>query len=168
MNENGSGVGVVYDLRLRAQQIAVLDNAVVRDGLADHRDAQLSRRLILRRRQRPVNESRLRQNLGSLSLAEPRQPPASRQTYRDTARLFQERLGLFVAPSTLHSFVKVRAKHRKRSQFELPPMELASTEISPVLDHVATLKAKPTVRFPISVQLGFAEYRPSNVPFPLG
>ena len=75
---------------------------------------------------------------------------------------------MFVAPSTLHSFVKVRAKHRKRSQFELPPMELASTEISPVLDHVATLKAKPTVRFPISVQLGFAEYRPSNVPFPLG
>ena len=30
------------------------------------------------------------------------------QTYRDVARLFQERLGLYVAPSTLHSFVKVR------------------------------------------------------------
>src|ERR1700689_4482511 len=29
------------------------------------------------------------------------------QTYRDVARLFQERLGLYVAPSTLHSFVKV-------------------------------------------------------------
>ena len=29
------------------------------------------------------------------------------QTYRDVARLFQERLGLYVAPSTLHSFVAI-------------------------------------------------------------
>ena len=50
------------------------------------------------------------------------------RTYREVARLFQERLGLYVAPSTLHSFVKVRAKHRKRTQFELPPMELAAAE----------------------------------------
>jgi hypothetical protein len=33
------------------------------------------------------------------------------RTYREVARLFHERLGLYVAPSTLHSFVKVRAKH---------------------------------------------------------
>ena len=43
------------------------------------------------------------------------------RTYREVAQLFHERLGLYVAPSTLHSFVKVRAKHRKRTQFELPP-----------------------------------------------
>ena len=36
------------------------------------------------------------------------------RTYREVARLFEERLGLHVAPSTLHSFVKVRARHRKR------------------------------------------------------
>ena len=45
------------------------------------------------------------------------------RTYREVAQLFHERLGLYVAPSTLHSFVKVRAKHRKRTQFELPPLE---------------------------------------------
>ena len=44
------------------------------------------------------------------------------RTYREVAHLFHERLGLYVAPSTLHSFVKVRAKHRKRTQFELPPL----------------------------------------------
>ncbi len=47
------------------------------------------------------------------------------RTYREVARLFHERLGLHVALSTLHSFVKVRAKHRKRTQFELPPIEPA-------------------------------------------
>jgi hypothetical protein len=48
------------------------------------------------------------------------------RTYREVARLFDERLGRYVAPSTLHSFVKVRAKHRKGTQFELPPLELAA------------------------------------------
>ena len=64
------------------------------------------------------------------------------RTYREVAALFRERLGLEVAPSTLHSFVKVRAKHRKRTQFELPPPETVVIE-SPVLDRVAALKAKP-------------------------
>ena len=82
------------------------------------------------------------------------------QTYRDVARLFQERLGLFVAPSTLHSFVKVRAKHRKRSQFELPPMELAATEVSPVLDRVAALKARPTASNAKPARFVFRENEP--------
>jgi hypothetical protein len=82
------------------------------------------------------------------------------QTYRDVARLFQERLGLYVAPSTLHSFVKVRAKHRKRSQFELPPIELASTEASPVLDRVAAFKARPTVRKEKPTRFVFRENEP--------
>ena len=47
------------------------------------------------------------------------------RTYREVAHLFHDRLGLHVALSTLHSFVKVRAKHRKRTQFELPPVGLA-------------------------------------------
>lgn len=63
------------------------------------------------------------------------------QTYRGVARLFQERLGLSVAPSTLHSFVKVRAKHRKRTQFELPPVEATTAQVPPA-DRIAALKAK--------------------------
>jgi len=82
------------------------------------------------------------------------------QTYRDVARLFQERLGLYVAPSTLHSFVKVRAKHRKRSQFELPPMELVSAEVSPVMDRVATLKTKSVVRNAKPARFVFRENEP--------
>ena len=72
------------------------------------------------------------------------------QTYRDVARLFQEWLGLYVAPSTLHSLVKVRAKHRKRSQFELPPMELIAIEASPVLDRVEALKDRTACSAPRS------------------
>ena len=63
------------------------------------------------------------------------------RTYREVARLFHERLGFYVAPSTLHSFVKVRAKHRKREQFELPPA-VATYAPSPVLDSIAALRAK--------------------------
>jgi hypothetical protein len=67
------------------------------------------------------------------------------RTYREVAALFRERLGLDVAPSTLHSFVKVRAKHRKRTQFELPPAELAGSHPS-ALQRVAAFKAKPTAQ----------------------
>jgi hypothetical protein len=73
------------------------------------------------------------------------------RTYREVARLFHERLGLYVAPSTLHSFVKVRAKHRKREQFELPPATATSAP-SPVFDSIAALRTKssepnPKTRF---------------------
>jgi hypothetical protein len=64
------------------------------------------------------------------------------RTYREVARLFHERLGLYVAPSTLHSFVKVRAKHCQRTQFELPPSEFA-LEPLPAAERIAVLKAKP-------------------------
>ena len=63
------------------------------------------------------------------------------RTYREVAQLFHERLGLRVAPSTLHSFVKVRAKHRKREQFELPAVGTAPNS-PPELDRIAALKAK--------------------------
>jgi len=81
------------------------------------------------------------------------------QTYREVARLFEERLGLYVAPSTLHSFVKVRAKHRKRTQFELPPTQLATAE-SPVLDRVSAFKAKPVVRTAKPARFVFRENEP--------
>ena len=66
------------------------------------------------------------------------------RTYREVALLFQERLGLYVAPSTLHSFVKVRARHRKQTQFELPPIE-PSTRQAPDLGGIAALRAKALV-----------------------
>ena len=81
------------------------------------------------------------------------------QTYRDVARLFQERLGLYVAPSTLHSFVKVRAKHRKRSQFELPPLEAAAAD-SPALQRVAALRAKPAIPNAKPARFVFRENEP--------
>ena len=40
-------------------------------------------------------------------------------TYRDIVRILHERVGLDVAVSTIHSFIKVRAKHRKQVQYEL-------------------------------------------------
>jgi hypothetical protein len=81
------------------------------------------------------------------------------RTYREVARLFDERLGLYVAPSTLHSFVKVRAKHRKRTQFELPPLELAAAD-SPVLERVAALRAKPALRNSKPSRFVFRENEP--------
>jgi hypothetical protein len=81
------------------------------------------------------------------------------RTYREVARLFHERLGLYVAPSTLHSFVKVRAKHRKRTQFELPPLEISSA-LSPALDRVAALRAKPAVPKSKPARFVFRENEP--------
>jgi hypothetical protein len=81
------------------------------------------------------------------------------QTYRDVARIFQERLGLYVAPSTLHSFVKVRAKHRKRSQFELPPLEDAAADSS-ALQRVAALRSKPAVPNAKPTRFVFRESEP--------
>ena len=63
------------------------------------------------------------------------------RTYREVALLLHERLGLYVAPSTLHSFVKVRAKHRKQTQFELPSTE-SSTGAAPELVGITALRAK--------------------------
>ena len=81
------------------------------------------------------------------------------RTYRDLAQIFHERLELHVAPSTLHSFVKVRAKHRKRTQFELPPLESIATEF-PVPDRLAALKAKPTAREAKRTRFDFRENEP--------
>jgi hypothetical protein len=80
------------------------------------------------------------------------------RTYREVARLFHERLGLYVAPSTLHSFVKVRAKHHKRTQFELPPLEVSPS--SPALDRIAALREKTVVAKSKSARFVFRENEP--------
>jgi len=69
-------------------------------------------------------------------------------TYRDIVRILHERVGLDVAVSTIHSFIKVRAKHRKQVQYELPALESESsvnTRMNPndVASRIAALKAKP-------------------------
>jgi hypothetical protein len=68
-------------------------------------------------------------------------------TYRDIVRILRERVGLDVAVSTIHSFIKVRAKHRKQVQYELPSL---GSESNPILvnpddgaSRIAALKAKP-------------------------
>ena len=81
------------------------------------------------------------------------------RTYREVSRLFAERLGLQVAPSTLHSFVKVRARHRKQVQFELPVVELLGPQ-PPVSARLAAFKAKPTVQEPKRTRFVFRENEP--------
>lgn len=77
------------------------------------------------------------------------------RTYREVAQLFREQLDLYVAPSTLHSFVKVRAKHRKRTQFELPPLETGHAS-----DPVAALRAKPAIHQTKTSRFVFRENEP--------
>jgi hypothetical protein len=81
------------------------------------------------------------------------------RTYREISRLFAERLGLQVAPSTLHSFVKVRARHRKQVQFELPAVELPNTQRS-VNARLAAFKAEPAVEESKRSRFVFRENEP--------
>jgi hypothetical protein len=52
-------------------------------------------------------------------------------TYRDIVRILHERVGLDVAVSTIHSFIKVRAKHRKQVQYELPTARIGNVREHP-------------------------------------
>jgi len=82
------------------------------------------------------------------------------RTYREVARLFEERVGFHVAPSTLHSFVKVRARHRKQVQFELPPVDVVRESAPPSTSRVAAFKAKPTVQEEKRSRFVFRENEP--------
>lgn len=88
------------------------------------------------------------------------------QTYRDIARIFGERLHLSVTPSTIHSFVKVRARHRKQVQFELPP---ATMEVPSIGNgQIAALKAKPTAHGEKRTRFIFRENEPLTLTVPGG
>jgi hypothetical protein len=76
-----------------------------------------------------MNES-LRQLLDSVTDAPPRSKlepwtdlirelRRKRQTYQQISRFFAEHLGIAVAPSTIHAFVKVRARRRGRLAYEI-------------------------------------------------
>ena len=86
-------------------------------------------------------------------------------TYRDIVRILHERVGLDVAVSTIHSFIKVRAKHRKQVQYELPPLEpepSVNTRLSPddVASRIAALKAKPVGQKTKAKHFHFEESEP--------
>ncbi len=82
------------------------------------------------------------------------------RAYREVARLFEERVGFHVAPSTLHSFVKVRARHRKQVQFELPPADVAREIVPTPNSRMAAFKAKPTVQEEKRSRFVFRENEP--------
>lgn len=81
------------------------------------------------------------------------------RTYREVAQLFHEPLGLYVAPSTLHSFVKLCAKHRKRAQFELPPLGSMDAQ-SAGFASIAVLKTKSIFQKPKSARFVFRKMNP--------
>lgn len=126
---------------------------------------------------RPCEPSRLLAELSDL----PPKPPRSKlephrelvrelrrkgRTYRDIARIFGEQLHLSVTPSTIHSFVKVRAKHRKQVQFELPPATVKA--FSPVNEQIAALKAKPIAQGAKCTRFVFRENEPLTLTVPGG
>jgi hypothetical protein len=88
-------------------------------------------------------------------------------TYRDIVRILHERVGLDVAVSTIHSFIRVRAKHRKQAQYELPPPGIESNPIlvSPddVASRIAALKAKPVGQKTKPIHFHFEESEPLNL-----
>jgi hypothetical protein len=86
-------------------------------------------------------------------------------TYRDIVRILHERVGLDVAVSTIHSFIKVRAKHRKQMRYELPPLEPESSvnrnmSSDDVASRIAVLKAKPVEPKPKAKHFHFEESEP--------
>jgi hypothetical protein len=94
-------------------------------------------------------------------------------TYRDIVRILRERVGLDVAVSTIHSFIKVRAKHRKQVQYELPPLEpesSVSSRLSPddVASRIAALKTKPVEQKAKPKQFHFEENEPLKLVNPGG
>ena len=89
-------------------------------------------------------------------------------TYRDIVRILHDRVGLDVAVSTIHSFIKVRAKHRKQIQYELPSLEPQSpvtARINPedVASRIAALKAKPVEKRPKPKHFHFEESEPLKI-----
>jgi hypothetical protein len=84
-------------------------------------------------------------------------------TYRELARLLRDQLGLPVAPSTIHSFIKVRAKHRKLAQFELPSPEsevTAAAAPNNISGRIAALKGKPVSTETKKRRFSFQESEP--------
>jgi hypothetical protein len=82
------------------------------------------------------------------------------RTYRDIARILGDRVGLSVTFSTIHSFIKVRAKHRKQVQYELPPLIAPETIPSNTAERIAALKTRPSVKTEKPAPFEFQENEP--------
>jgi len=52
------------------------------------------------------------------------------RTYEEVAQFFAEHLNITVAPSTIHAFVRVRARRHQRHPIELPPVNPSSQSLS--------------------------------------
>jgi hypothetical protein len=64
------------------------------------------------------------------------------RTYEDIAKFFAERLNLKVAPSTIHAFVRVRARRQNRLRIELPPAPTTHSRPSSVAANDAEVRRR--------------------------
>jgi len=103
-----------------------------------------------------------------------------RWTYQEIAAFFREHLQLSVAPSTIHEFVKTRARqarHRNAERIELPPPQIPvagrvppvpSSHSQPekgvsreaVRDHIRAVKNRPTAPASAPKQFAFDPEEP--------
>ncbi len=71
------------------------------------------------------------------------------RTYEEVAQFFAERLNLKVAPSTIHAFVRVRARRHQRLRIELPSAgnsgqsDFAGSNDAEVRRRIEELKRRP-------------------------
>jgi hypothetical protein len=65
-------------------------------------------------------------------------------SYRQIKAHFQQQYDIHAAISTFHSFVKVRARHHKRTAFEILPPDVPQRE-SDCNNPIARLAAKPVL-----------------------
>jgi len=67
-----------------------------------------------------------------------------------------------VAASTIHSFVKVRANHRRQIQFELPSEDAVNSPVRGLSaeERIAALKAQPTAKAARRKPFTFQENEP--------
>jgi DNA-binding transcriptional MerR regulator len=93
------------------------------------------------------------------------------RTYQEIAEFFSERFDLKVAPSTIHAFVRVRARRHQRLRIELPPPNLRVTvsmdsdrptteDISEVKKKIEALKRRPLIEQSTKPRFEYDEDQP--------
>ena len=93
------------------------------------------------------------------------------RTYEEIANFLSERFDLKVAPSTIHAFVRVRARRHQRLRIELPPPNLLGTvsmgsdrpsteDVSEVNKKIEALKRRPLIEQATKPQFEYDEDQP--------
>ena len=91
--------------------------------------------------------------------------------YEEIANFFSDRLDLKVAPSTIHAFVRVRARRHQRLRIELPLPSLSGTvsigsdrpgteDVSEVKKKIEALKRRPQIEQATTPQFEYDEDQP--------